>query len=571
MPRNIHSFTRRQLPLVFAALAFVGRTSATDLVLPEFPTPPTHLEQPDQPPIRVESWTTSPPAGLTRGLISLVQVNVDPMGDNVVGDAGNEPSIALDPTHPLRMAIAWRQFDTVLSNFRQAGYAYSRDGGRTWTFPGVLTPGTFRSDPVLASDVTGRFFYNSLRSNFLCDTFISTDGGKTWGSAIPAFGGDKAWIAVDTTGTEGLGNLYAAWSQNAGCCEGNTFTRSTDHGLTYSTPIEIPERPLFGTLDVGPFGELYVAGRLPTSSSQFAVAKSTDAQDPLIPGDQISFTTTQLNLNGTQGLGGNSPNPGGLLGQVNVVVDKSTGPTRGHVYVLCSVNPPGDDPMDVVFSRSTDGGQTWSPPIKVNNSEGAFGNAWQWFGTLSVAPSGRLDAVWNDTRESGLVNISETRYAFSTNGGQTWSASVALTPAWNSHVGWPNQNKIGDYYHMLSDNVGADLAMSATLNGEQDVYYVRIGEHDCNRNSIGDESELFLGAPDANNNGIIDTCEQLLGDMNCDGDVDVLDINPFVLAIADPAAYQAAFPSCLLINGDADGSGTVNVLDINAFVALLSG
>ncbi|TWT43914.1 hypothetical protein RAS1_03140 [Phycisphaerae bacterium RAS1] len=62
-----------------------------------------------------------------------------------------------------------------------------------------------------------------------------------------------------------------------------------------------------------------------------------------------------------------------------------------------------------------------------------------------------------------------------------------------------------------------------------------------------------------------------LGDMNCDGNVDILDINPFILALADPAAYQAAYPACKLENGDINGDGQVNVLDINAFVALLSG
>ncbi|TWT39990.1 hypothetical protein RAS1_43810 [Phycisphaerae bacterium RAS1] len=62
-----------------------------------------------------------------------------------------------------------------------------------------------------------------------------------------------------------------------------------------------------------------------------------------------------------------------------------------------------------------------------------------------------------------------------------------------------------------------------------------------------------------------------LGDMNCDGTVDILDINPFVLALSDPAAYAAAFPDCNVNLGDINGDGEVNVLDINPFVALVSG
>ena len=41
-------------------------------------------------------------------------------------------------------------------------------------------------------------------------------------------------------------------------------------------------------------------------------------------------------------------------------------------------------------------------------------------------------------------------------------------------MGWPNQAKIGDYYTMISDDAGADVAYAATFNGGQDVYYLRI-------------------------------------------------------------------------------------------------
>ena len=66
------------------------------------------------------------------------QVNVDSNGQNIVGDAANEPSICLDPTNPMTMTIGWRQFDSVKSNFRQAGWAYTTNGGISWTFPGVF-------------------------------------------------------------------------------------------------------------------------------------------------------------------------------------------------------------------------------------------------------------------------------------------------------------------------------------------------------------------------------------------------------------------------------------------------
>jgi hypothetical protein len=63
----------------------------------------------------------------------------------------------------------------------------------------------------------------------------------------------------------------------------------------------------------------------------------------------------------------------------------------------------------------------------------------------------------------------------------------------------------------------------------------------------------------------------LPGDLNCDGVVNFADISPFVLALSDPAAYQAQYPNCNILSGDINGDGQVNFADINPFVALLTG
>ena len=60
------------------------------------------------------------------------------------------------------------------------------------------------------------------------------------------------------------------------------------------------------------------------------------------------------------------------------------------------------------------------------------------------------------------------------------------------------------------------------------------------------------------------------GDLNCDGSVNNFDIDPFVLAIADPAAYAVAYPECSVFRGDANHDGQVNNFDIDAFVSLLT-
>jgi hypothetical protein len=63
----------------------------------------------------------------------------------------------------------------------------------------------------------------------------------------------------------------------------------------------------------------------------------------------------------------------------------------------------------------------------------------------------------------------------------------------------------------------------------------------------------------------------LRGDLDCNGAVNFDDINPFVLALSDPATYNAMFPYCNVLNGDCNASGAVNFDDINAFIAILSG
>src|SRR6478735_7529859 len=170
--------------------------------------------------------------------------------------------MCIDPTNPNRMAVGWRQFDTTNSNFRQAGWAYTTNGGLNWAFPGVLVPGQFRSDPVLASDADGVFYYLGITngSTFFCELQRSTNGGASWQPVSWALGGDKEWMAIDTTSSPGRGNIYQVWSPfyNYVSNPNQLFTRSATAGTTWMNPIGLPGYPYFGTLDVGPDGQVYV-------------------------------------------------------------------------------------------------------------------------------------------------------------------------------------------------------------------------------------------------------------------------------------------------------------------------
>jgi hypothetical protein len=425
------------------------------------------LEKYDNPPAYIYRLETSPRMISPYGVFTSYQVNVDGNGNNIVGDAANEPSIAVDPTDLNKMAIGWRQFNTVQSNFRQAGYGYTTDSGTTWTFPGVLENNVFRSDPVLNSDETGNFFYLSLQQTFCDNVWRSLNRGQSWTNLGPATGGDKEWFTIDKTNGMGHGFQYQFWTGFFSCSFGE-FSRSTDGGVTWMNPISIPNSPIWGTLDVDTNGNLFIGGG--DGGSQFWCIRSSNAQNGGVTPTFDQVTTVNVGGN----LVGGDINPEGLTGQIFLAVDRSGTGTNNNIYMLASVRPPGaTNGTDVMFARSTNGGQSFSAPQRINDDP-INNNKWHWFGTFSVAPNGRLDAIWLDTRNAANNSDSQLFYSYSTDGGMTWSANIAASTSFNPHLGYPNQNKIGDYITIVSDNTGGNVAYAATFNQEEDVYYVRV-------------------------------------------------------------------------------------------------
>ena len=144
---NLGKLPRRTAAHVLLALLLSANPwLVSDAVVAGEKSPELELEKIDDPPGKVAArdnpLARSPQLTVVFGPYQSIQVNVDALGQNIVGDAANEPSIAVNPTNPLNMVIGWRQFDTVASNFRTAGWAYTLNGGQTWTFPGVLQAGS---------------------------------------------------------------------------------------------------------------------------------------------------------------------------------------------------------------------------------------------------------------------------------------------------------------------------------------------------------------------------------------------------------------------------------------------
>src|SRR5512140_2229063 len=131
-----------------------GQTLAPVRRLPLNEPLETSKNMPPAPPRKIE---TSPRVISQFGVFTSYQANVDASGNNILGDAANEPAIAVDPTNGNRMVIGWRQFESIQSDCREACWGYTTDGGIHWTFPGVLENNLFRSEPVSHCDETGKF------------------------------------------------------------------------------------------------------------------------------------------------------------------------------------------------------------------------------------------------------------------------------------------------------------------------------------------------------------------------------------------------------------------------------
>lgn len=508
----------------------------------------------------------------TRGAYTSIQVNIDAQGENIAGDAANEPSIAMSPVNPNNMVIVWRHFEnpTVIDS-PKAGVAYSHDGGINWTFPGVLSPAERRTDPVVDVDSQGNFYYQSLRTfpSRQVDVFKSTDSGVTWQAPVFAHGidGDKNWLAIDRSDTASDGHIYGYWRESP---TPEHFSRSVDQGASFEAPVlvDIPNDPVYGTMTVGPQGNVYIAGRNEVSGQikpnafpklyfdPYRFAISTDAKDPA---STPTFSIQALDMGGSAVtyLHRNKPNRAGQQAQINVVVDSSNTLQHGNIYVLSSVEPENSsDPEDIHIIRSADGGTSWSAPVRVNDDPPGT-NAWQWFSTLAVAPNSRLDVVWYDTRNTTSYEESELYYAYSWDAGATWSHNVPVSQAFNTHVGNPlSSDKIGDYIGAISDTAGMHVAYPATFNDEQDIYYVYLFP-DCNNNTVPDSEDIANSTSlDTDASNIPDECEIVIvpGDLDTDGDVDRNDMN-ILLAARNQAATPPQDPR------DLDGDGIITVLD----------
>lgn len=345
------------------------------------------------------------------------------------GSQAEEVSIAINPLNP----------DNMIAGANLRYFFYSEDGGESWT-QGQLPSGTW-GDPCVLFDKTGRAYIANLVYGW--DAIVvrhSDDGGKTWSDAVKLYGPssdsaragslfrsslqDKEWLATDLSDGPHGGNIYAAWtdftkygSQDPRDSSVIVFARSTDRGVSFEPFVRVSDsagnaidsdETMEGAVPaVGPDGGVYMAWSGPRGIyfDRSFDGGVTWGADRIIADQPGGWDIGISGISRSNGL-------------PVTVADISPAPTRGNIYVNWVDIRHGDP--DVFIARSTDRGDTWSAPIRVNDDAVGNGKS-QFFTWCTVDPvTGELSVVFYD-RRSYESDSTDVYLARSTDGGSSFT------------------------------------------------------------------------------------------------------------------------------------------------------
>jgi hypothetical protein len=415
-----------------------------------------------------------------------------------------EVTIAINPKNPDNMIAA--SFQTGLPPKPRAGsYHYvTFDGGKTWaTVPTPDPKNLVQGDDVVVFSNDGIAYHVHLsfdgirlarpqRAENGMIVNVSKDGGKTWTDGTPAINHintvipfeDKPGIVVDNAaGSRWKGNVYLAWTRFDEYGSANPadhsqiyFSRSTDHGQTFSMPFQISDtggdcldsdNTVEGAVPaVGPKGEVYIvwAGPLGLVFDRSLDGGVTFGKDKVIvkiPGGW-DFGVDGLDR---------------ANGMPNTAVDLSNGPNKGTLYVNW-IDARNGDP-DVFVMSSRDGGDSWSQPVRVNDDKLKNGKE-QFFTWMSVDPvDGSVNVVFYDRRDTSGAMTGVT-LARSTDGGRTFvNRKIDIKPfAPNPRVFFGDYSSISAYggrvvpvfMHFVDDRtLAVSVALFSFKRGTQEL------------------------------------------------------------------------------------------------------
>ncbi|MCF8333277.1 MAG: T9SS type A sorting domain-containing protein [Bacteroidales bacterium] len=321
------------------------------------------------------------------------------------------------------------------------------DGGETWYGNLEGTGGENSGDPAAAIGLVGRVYNGFIHSSGGQGVAYSEDNGDSWTSVLvgEAPGGfssllDKNHLWVDNSPTSpNEGNVYSAWTNFGGTNDNEIeITYSDDGGLNWSDPQEISSEVNAGShnqgvnIGTGPDGEVFAVWAIydswPDDENALAMARSYDGGETWeafriienIRGIRNTETSKNMRVNSFPAMD----------------VDISSGPNRGTIYVTwANVGEPGTNEgpgIDVYMIKSTDDGDTWSDPIRVNQDDPAEENE-QYFPWISCDPvTGALSVIFYDDRNVSSSQA-EVFVATSNDAGESWEdfrvSDVSFTPS----------------------------------------------------------------------------------------------------------------------------------------------
>jgi hypothetical protein len=310
--------------------------------------------------------------------------------------------------------------------------AHHTEDGINWANSVPSFGATMQGDPVVIYDSIGNLFYENMYGTSSiqgCKVIVSSNNGATWGAGVTAISGvDKNWITCDQTSGPYANYVYTTMTASSG---GN-FARSTDHGLTFQSTFTPSTQTLPGMMVcVGPNGNVQggsvyvVTNSGSVFNSTYTFYRSTDGGTTftLMSSQQFANTVgSQVNSRHSVQNMRTRPYP-------MITADNSYGTYRGRFYcVYASNDPPGNGNKPDIWCRySTNGGTTWSSAILVNDDPNPQTHH-QWHPAIWCDKvTGRLFAMWMDTRDCPTSDSALIYASYSDNGGVTWAANQAIS------------------------------------------------------------------------------------------------------------------------------------------------
>ena len=412
-----------------------------------------------------------------------------------------ETSIAIDPANPDH--IVGSAVVTIgdprarrVSNFTYVSW----DAGKTWTSVAMPNPeGRVQGDDAVVIDHQGRVYrtyiaFKHLRNpdGIAPSTGIhlaaSDDGGLTYTSPVPLIDHlnsiepfeDKPYPGVDLSPDSPYrGSVYVAWTRFTRYGSPSPddssfiyFVASRDGGRTFSRPLRIPaaggdavdsDDTVEGAVPAaGPDGTVYVSWSGPRG---IEFTRSTDGG--------VTWEQARTILGQPGGWNIAIEGLGRANGMPVTAADISEGPHRGTVYINWADlrnNGGADGDADIFLSRSTDGGDTWSDPLRVNQDPVGNGRD-QFFTWMSVDPvDGSVNIVYYDRREGDGSGI-HVYLARSTDGGRTFSEQKI-----SREVFRPNPDLFFGDYNGISAYNGRVACLWTHSTPEANVLRAWVGE-----------------------------------------------------------------------------------------------